>query len=138
MSVGNHLIDMDHRLLICKINLVECALQSPGEEAAHLRLALDELEQYTVEHFDREERIQLAIDYTSYGDHKYLHQGLVKRLQEIKQGILGIEDRERLVEESSGIVELLRDWLLVHVLKEDMKMRPFLQKYPRHFAPQGL
>ena len=74
MSIGNHIIDMDHRLLICKINMIELALLAPGEKLANIRLALDELENYTEIHFNREEKIQLAIKYPRYDDHKHEHQ----------------------------------------------------------------
>jgi hemerythrin-like metal-binding protein len=135
MSVGNHLIDLDHRLLICKINLIELAMQSPGDEMSNLRLALDELEAYTVEHFDREERLQIAVNYTRFGDHKRLHQELVSRLQEIKSQIMDTESLPRLSEQGPKITELLRDWLMVHVLKEDMKLKPFFLKYPPNYFP---
>ena len=134
MSVANHLIDMDHRLLICKINMIELALQVPGEELANLKLALDQLEDYTVKHFEREERLQVAINYPSWGDHKNLHQSLVERLQEIKAQVLEDEDSSRLATEAPRITELLRDWLLVHVLKEDMKLKPYLAKFPKNYS----
>ena len=134
MSVSNQLIDMDHRLLICKINVIELALQVPGEDMGNLKSALDQLEVYTVEHFEREERLQKAVDYPSSGEHKNLHKSLVDRLREIKTQILQDNDASRLKSEASRITELLRDWLLVHVLKEDMKLKPYLAKYPANFS----
>lgn len=134
MSVSNHLIDMDHRLLICKINMVELSLQAPGEGLANVRLALDQLEDYTEQHFEREERLQVAINYPSWGDHKKLHHSLVERLQEIKAQVLQDEDPSRMAAESSRITDLLRDWLLVHVLQEDMKLKSYLAKYPKNFS----
>lgn len=135
MSVGNHLIDMDHRLLISKINVLELALQAPGEGLANLHFALDELGGYTVEHFDREERLQIATNYPKFGDHKRLHQGLVDRLQEIRAEILAIEDPTQLAQQAPRLSELLRDWLLVHVLQEDMKLKTYFTKYPLNYAP---
>ncbi len=135
MSVANHLIDMDHRLLLCKINLIELALQVPGEGMINLRLALEELEAYTEVHFDREERLQIAISYPKYGDHKRQHQELVNRLQEIKTQILGIDDASQLAGRAPKLSKLLRDWLLEHVLKEDMKLKPFFSNYPPNYAP---
>jgi hemerythrin len=135
MSVGNHIIDMDHRLLICKINLIELALQVPGEGMFNIRLGLDELEAYTEVHFDREERLQLAVTYPKYDEHKHQHQELVNRLQEIREQILGIDDPSQLVGKEQRLTELLRDWLLQHVLKEDMKMKDLFSKYPSNYAP---
>jgi hemerythrin len=134
MSVGNHIIDMDHRLLICKINMIELALLAPGEELANLRMALAELQEYTDTHFKREEKIQVAMSYPKYGDHKYQHQELVSRLSEIKEQILGLEP-SRLAEKAQGLTQLLRDWLLEHVLTEDMKLKPYCSKFPSNFMP---
>jgi hemerythrin len=135
MSVSNDLIDMDHHLLICKINLIEFALQAPGEEMANLRMALAGLESYAKAHFDREERLQIQISYPKYSDHKRQHQELIQRLQEIKEQILGIEEATELAQRAPQLTELLRDWLLVHVFKEDMKLKPFFSKYPSNYAP---
>ncbi|MCU7937466.1 MAG: hypothetical protein KZQ99_21855 [Candidatus Thiodiazotropha sp. (ex Dulcina madagascariensis)] len=135
MSVGNHLVDMDHRLLICMINSVELALQSPGDDMARLEFSLDELEAYTDVHFDREERLQLKIGYTGHGDHKLLHRSLVDRLKEIRLSILKIGDPHQLERESPRLAELLRDWLLVHVLQEDMKMKTAFLRHPFSLAP---
>lgn len=135
MSIGNHFIDMDHRLLICMINMIELALLAPGEEMANIRLALGELENYTEVHFNREEKLQLAISYPQYGDHKHEHQQLVNRLKEIKEQILGVNDPVILAQKAPQLTELLRDWLLHHVLQEDMKMKPYLEKYPPNYAP---
>lgn len=135
MSVANHLLDMDHRLLICKINLIEHALQAPAEGMDDLRPALDELESYTEVHFDREERLQIAISYPNYSEHKWGHQELVTRLQEIKEQILEIDDPSQRTEQAPKLMEMLRDWLLAHVLQEDMKLKPFFLKCPSIYAP---
>ncbi len=135
MSVSNHIIDMDHRLLICKINMIELALQHPGEKMANLRLALDELDAYTEVHFKREEKLQIAISYAGYGEHKHQHQELVNRLHEIKKDILEVDDPAVLAARAPKITELLRDWLMQHVLKEDMKLKPLFAKYPANYSP---
>jgi hemerythrin len=135
MSVGNHTIDMDHRLLICKINMIELALQAPGEEMINLTVALDELEEYTKVHFKREEKLQTAMSYPKYDEHKFQHQELVNRLKEIREQILGINDSSRLAEKAPQLTKLLRDWLLEHVLTEDMKLKPYCAQYPVNYAP---
>lgn len=135
MSVGNHTIDMDHRLLICKINMIELALQAPGEEMINLTVALDELEDYTKVHFKREEKLQIAMSYPKYDEHKFQHQELVSRLMEIKKQILGISVPSQLAEQAPKLTKLLRDWLMDHVFTEDMKLKPYCAKYPTNYAP---
>ncbi len=135
MSIGNHIIDMDHRLLICMINMIELSLLAPGDKVGNIKVALDELESYTDIHFKREEKIQFAIKYPRYDEHKHEHQQLVNRLQEIKEQILGIDDPAILAKKAPQLTELLRDWLLHHVLQEDMKLKPYVEQYPPNYMP---
>jgi hemerythrin len=129
MSVGNLIIDLDHRYLLSLVNQVEYALRHP-EETDHLRMALDQLAEYAKEHFAREEKLQLRIQFRGYMPHKMAHQGLLDRLDHITQDILSEQDPERLTARREEIVQLLRDWLLDHVLKEDMKMKADLENLP--------
>ncbi|MFP4209006.1 MAG: bacteriohemerythrin [Wenzhouxiangella sp.] len=129
MSVGNLIIDLDHRYLLSLINQVEYALRHP-EEADNLKMALDQLSEYAREHFAREEKLQLRIQFRGYMPHRMAHQSLLDRLERISGEILAEQDPERLKQRSSEIVQLLRDWLLDHVLKEDMKMKADLENLP--------
>ena len=132
MSVGNLILDMDHKYLISLINLVECAMRHPNEFDA-LEMAVNQLVNYAKEHFVREERIQLYLEYSYYLDHKLSHQKLLDRLEEIVTRILKFrESGECLKDSGADIANLLRDWLLNHVLKEDMLMKPDLEKAPQN------
>lgn len=129
MTVGNLIIDLDHRYLIALINQVEYAMRHP-EEKDILDNAVGQLKAYAREHFDREERIQLHISYQHYHDHKFLHQQLLERLDAIAERIDAHHERGELTEAGEEIAGLLRDWLLNHVLKEDMKMKCDLEQAP--------
>lgn len=129
MSVGNLIIDLDHRYLLSLINQVEYALRHP-EESENLRMALDQLSDYAREHFAREEKLQLRIQFRGYMPHKMAHQSLLDRLDRIIGEILEESDPEQLTARSTEITTLLRDWLLDHVLKEDMKMKSDLENLP--------
>ncbi|NDY95479.1 hemerythrin family protein [Wenzhouxiangella sp. C33] len=129
MSVGNLIIDLDHRYLLSLINQVEYALRHP-EESENLRMALDQLSDYAREHFAREEKLQLRIQFRGYMPHKMAHQSLLDRLDRIISEILEESDPQQLKARSAEITTLLRDWLLDHVLKEDMKMKPDLENLP--------
>lgn len=129
MSVGNLILDLDHRYLLSLINQVEYALRHP-EETDNLHMAVNQLSEYAREHFQREEKLQLRMQFRHYMNHKMAHQGLLARLEEVVKQVLEEPDPEKLREQSGEIVQLLRDWLLQHVLKEDMKMKPDLEKLP--------
>lgn len=79
---------------------------------------------------DREERIQYKVGYRHYMDHKQAHQKLLARLDEVVSDIEAMKSTAELSKKSASIVQLLRDWLLDHVLKEDMKMKPELEISP--------
>ncbi len=129
MSVGNLIIDLDHRYLLCLINMVETAMLHP-EDGVSLSETLAQLAEYAREHFDREERIQYRIRYQYYMEHKKHHQRLLARLDEISAAILDEKDPEQLKGRGDEIMVLLREWLLDHVLKEDMKMKKDLEISP--------
>lgn len=133
MSLGNALIDGDHRYLIALINTVELALRTAGERDA-LATALDQLVVYTHDHFDREERLMRAIRYRGYDEHRRSHRDLTARLVDIRAAIEAAPTGAAPQDEIDRLIELLRSWLLDHVLKEDLLLKPELAKYPENFA----
>jgi hemerythrin len=133
MSLGNALLDGDHRYLISLINTVELALNAPGEREA-LGTALDQLVFYTGEHFGREEALMRAIRYPRADGHHQAHRELTTRLVEIRQTVEAAAAGDLPADESARLIALLRDWLLEHVLREDLLLKPLLAGYPENFA----
>ena len=78
MSVGNDLIDADHRYLISLINMVDLSLRYNDD---FFTVALEQLIEYTHDHFKREELIQLKVKYPGYAEHKIAHQELISSLE---------------------------------------------------------
>lgn len=133
MSVGNDIIDHDHHFMINFINTVELVLQNP-EEREMLLEVFDQLHDYSINHFRREESIQRKIEYPQSLHHKNSHSVLLKELETLKKEIEATKTAEEISLRSSDIVDFLRNWLINHVLKEDIKLRPFLEKHPRAFS----
>lgn len=139
MSVGNDKIDTDHRYLISLINLVEITLRHNDD---YFCTALEQLVEYTNKHFKREELIQLQIDYIGYNEHKIEHQNLLRALTSIVKDLKtqrdkhltikvgGDENSKSWAKEVDKLTELLRDWIVGHVLGSDMKMKPILKQFP--------
>ncbi len=133
LSVGNNVIDSDHKYLIDTINRVE---QSVGKKSScELAAAFDALAKYSRAHFDREEKIAIAIGYKQVPHLNQSHQKLLIQLDQLRgeTDALGLEW-------SSGAVEhftnFLHDWLINHVVREDQLMKPLLQKYSPNFFPE--
>lgn len=134
MSVGNLLLDADHRYLICLINTVELALRSEDDRDI-LETTLEQLQLYAMEHFDREERLQQAIRYVRHDVHKARHAQLNNELGQLRLKISALHEAGTAQAAAREVVDLLRHWLIDHVLKEDMAMKPYLTQYPKEFVP---
>lgn len=139
LSVGNDAIDADHRHLIALINTLELALTSE-QPFRILRAAIEELRAYTHDHFAREERIMLALGYVTYDAHKHAHGVLIEQLDDAAGFVL--EPGEPPPESTSSLSEevrdkltaLLRSWLLEHIVREDLQLKPLLARHPKNFS----
>jgi len=133
LSVGNDVIDADHKYLIEVINQVERSLDIKNRN--ELFAAFDTLYQYSQKHFAQEEKIARAAGYRQVPHLSQSHEALVKQLDQLKREIEAMGE-----EWSSAVVEhfthLLRNWLIDHVIKEDLLMKPTLQKFPPSFDPK--
>jgi hemerythrin len=133
MSVGNALIDNDHRYLLCLVNTVELALRLE-ENTDLLEVALDQLLQYTRDHFGREEALQVKIQYPGYPAHKAEHQALLEKLLGLQRQLAAAGGEGAAGVDPMRLSDLLRHWVLDHVLKTDMQMRAYLVRYPPTYA----
>lgn len=159
MSVGNNLIDKEHRYLIDQINAVELALNSTDNHDILVE-TLNHLVEYTRTHFDHEEQIQVKIRYPDYAKHKQEHQKIMTDLDRIKDNldkILGLNLADEASSEEVSDIELnrllgdevaysvnqndlaplvglVRNWVMDHVLVSDRKLKPLLKKLPPEFS----
>jgi hemerythrin len=129
MSVGNLIIDQDHRYLISLINIIELLLKQ-DDSTEQLQDVLGQLAEYAREHFKREEAIQYSIRYAHMYDHKLSHQRLASRLEDITRTVLAEQDEKVRQRKADDTVQLLREWLIDHVLKDDMRMKADLVRHP--------
>ena len=123
LSVGNDVIDSDHKHLIKIINLVEESLATTNR--SNLTLALASLSQYSKEHFAREEKIAIAAGYTQIPRLHKSHEALIGKLDQVKREI----GEEWAATSVKRFTVFLQDWLVNHVIKEDLLMKPALEKY---------
>lgn len=138
LSVGNDLIDRDHKYLICLFNAIELARKHP-EDYQYLPIYFEQLFDYTKEHFDREERIQLKIEYPGYMEHKMQHQKIVAQLEtatdELKRLMQEMassaDHRVQIAQFDKEIISLAREWVIDHLIKSDRSMTSYLQRFPK-------
>lgn len=114
MSVGNPVMDRDHRALMGLIN--QLALENNRTDRIVLEHVLDELISYAEAHFAREEIFMAEIGFKGLAAHRKHHQRLTREVQAIRtkflRGTHAIGDE---------IHEFLAMWLKRHILDEDMK-----------------
>ncbi|MDD2913702.1 MAG: hemerythrin family protein [Gallionella sp.] len=129
LSVGNDVIDADHKHLIEIINLVAQSLETKNR--SNLNVALGSLSQYSKAHFAREEKIASAAGYPQVPILHKSHGALLVKLDQFKQEI----GEEWTAATAEHFAALLHDWLIDHVIKEDLLMKPFLKKHSPKFSP---
>ncbi|OGS92141.1 MAG: hypothetical protein A2Z95_00535 [Gallionellales bacterium GWA2_60_18] len=132
LSVGNGAIDGDHKKLIALINAVEVALSTRDWDG--FSGALDQLGTYAQEHFAREEKIARAAGCKNWQRLCQEHELLGKQLQRARHELEAMRG-EWVKVTLDHFTVFLRGWLIDHVIKEDLKMKPALQKFPYDFNP---
>jgi len=130
LSVGNDLIDNDHKHLITIINQAEDTLATMN--LSSLKSVLNSLADYSKFHFAREEWVAGAAGFPQVPQLHQSHEALIKKLTEVSQEL----DTELSETAAQNLVQFLRDWLINHVIKEDLMMKPFLTKFSPKFDPR--
>lgn len=164
MSVGNRIIDDQHKYLICLMNTIELALRD-NKNKDILKTAIDQLFEYTEYHFDQEERIQQRMKFPKALEHKEEHKKILNDLNSIKQQIdqlldidsskntdpaqvasepdISDDELNKLLEDDTPnktepdmaeLAALMRLWVIDHVLGRDRDMKPYLSKLPPTFS----
>lgn len=133
LSVGNDVIDLDHQYLIEIINRAEASLNSRNRH--ELDAALDDLGRYSLIHFEREEKIASAVGYTQVSQLSRSHHELMDHLNKVR-GEMDVMGQDWSTETINHFTQFLRDWLINHVIKEYLLMKPTLQKHSPSFDPR--
>jgi len=122
LEIGNETIDMQHKKLIEKFNVLMSAC-ADGRGRDELESSLDFLCEYTVQHFSDEEALQRKINYPEYEKHKQLH-------DDFKVRVTNLVDQFKQEGPSSAIVIRLStdvgEWLIKHIKREDAKFASYL------------
>jgi len=129
LSVGVPLLDADHRLFIELINALEGNAKYPGRqfEIADTLAALD---QYAKHHFKREEEVMRACEYPHIERHIEKHKQFIDYLNTIRSNVNKNKDDKI----GKDITEFMKEWLVHHILVEDMEYRPYVENNARASA----
>ena len=117
-NLGHDWVDMQHRRLFELVNglVASCA---DGTDVIKLKGTLDFLVNYTVQHFEDEEALQLKCNYPGYENHKRIH-------EEFKVTVGGLVEKFTAggssAELSSDVNKIVVRWLVNHIQREDKKI----------------
>jgi len=113
MSVGSALLDCDHRRLVDLVNELHTSTTA-GAGRDIVGSILERLITYTREHFQREEHHMEQLRYSKIIEHKRQHQELLGKVLELRSRFDAGQ-----ITVAAQVSALLRDWLSVHIRRED-------------------
>ena len=117
-SVSINTFDNQHKKLFDIINELSDEMNS-GKAEKNIKKIFDDLAEYTVYHFESEEKEFKAHNYPKADEHIAIHKQFVDKVVELKS-----QTNELLATIST--MNFLTDWLKNHILKTDKEYSEFL------------
>jgi len=110
------LVDEQHKTLVKLINDLYFSIDQKGTDVPS---ALAFLLEYTVSHFDAEEKLQLASGFPEYKRHKKMHKELKATVRKLADKYIKHGSAPEL---KSDLSKVLAAWLIRHIEYEDKKI----------------
>jgi len=124
LAIGVEEIDGQHKELLQRFNSLLAACEG-GKGIKELTGLLKFLDDYIIEHFRDEEKLQESSGYPEFEEHKKLHDAFIERIFELQNEILIEGIAVHHVLETNNI---LLKWLINHISVEDKKLGKFLRE----------
>lgn len=153
MAIDNGIIDHDHQVLISIINDFLEIIPNFGNKD-DMERTLIRLNHYVNTHLEREEHLQAKAAYPTRGTHHQAHETLLHRLEGLAEKVSTldaclIEDAHSQLARSefafvdstalsslndtyTEFSQLLRGWIIDHIVKADLPMRTFVEALRKH------
>ena len=117
--LGDRIIDKQHKhLFAIASDFLENYWNKEEVDKKALIPAIDFLKEYTANHFEYEEKFQIAANYKDYKEHKKLHEDLLVKLLEHENAL---KESDFSKAEVDAFITTLVAWLKYHVAIEDKK-----------------
>jgi hemerythrin len=143
MAIDHGVIDHDHHTLIDLINDF-CNAKLNERGMVEIQQIFERLDRYAALHFQREEQLQCAVKYPDAAPHQREHLALFGRMEELRRrfatlieiagdfAIVSTVPRPELVSLHRTMAEFLHFWLVDHIVKSDLRMRPYAGQLVRY------
>lgn len=120
LSVGLGDVDEQHQWLVTLTNRLHDELGRADQNRAAVSAVLDELMNYTMNHFIMEEEMFQRFGYPQASQHKALHDAFTQQV------LRTITDFEGGADVGRQVLDMLKNWLVHHIMVEDKAYVPFL------------
>src|SRR5574340_775497 len=114
-------VDTQHKWLVDATNRLHDELSKPQSNPAVVGDILEGLVDYTYNHFIMEEELFERLGYPESAAHRAQHNTFTTKISDL------LNKHERGEIASGEALELLKDWLIQHIMKTDKAYVPFLQ-----------
>ena len=122
LSVNYEPMDNQHKKWIDLLNQIYYAFMN-NADSQEIKSVIKDLADYTVWHFNFENKMMEKYGFQEYAGHKAQHDDI---LEEVKQIYNKLEKGEEVL--IVNILEFLKKWLIAHILKTDMVLGNYLAK----------
>jgi hemerythrin-like metal-binding protein len=116
-SVGDPALDAEHRQILGFIDELYEAMAA-GQHSTKTIVLLDQLVQYTMTHFQHEERIMRECDYPQLPAHRAEHERMKQRTLDLRTNVDLATTRD--------FLQFLKDWWTNHIQDVDKAYSPYL------------
>ncbi|MCP4129287.1 MAG: bacteriohemerythrin [Gammaproteobacteria bacterium] len=132
LSIGIQSLDNDHKHIIDLINSLAEAMAA-NECAEKLPEIFDQLVNYVLTHFDREDQLMQRAQYPGLKEHRLQHEKLASKLTLLKEQA----NSQDMGFMSFELAEFLRSWLLNHIAMDDLQLKPYFAEAGLMDIPEG-
>ncbi len=119
LSVGISEVDKEHQKLVAILNQLDEAMKT-GKGTRVMGEILDQLVEYTVVHFESEEKFMVASEYPGLALHQTQHRQLVEKVEKLR--VKFVASGKRITRE---MMDFLKYWLTNHILVDDKAFGEF-------------
>lgn len=131
LTIDRGPIDQDHHTLIAIINLFETVQLGPNAAGSLADIIL-RLERYGRTHFDREEKLQRQAGFPLAAAHSEQHRHLMQSLGDARAELARAAAENDLAAFHEHMCGFLKDWLIDHIIKTDLLMKPYVKAMAPH------
>ncbi len=119
--VGVPFIDEEHKQLVDIINKIYESVSSGAASKPDLLSIMMELFDYTVFHFDNEDKVMDEVGYPQRDEHLQQHDKLQQQVLDFTTSFFEFE-----VDVRKNLLDVLKTWLVVHIENTDQPLSDFI------------